>query len=110
MMGMPECNVVLAQCALYLARAPKSIAVYDAYEKTKALVMSAPAYPVPLHIRNPETKLNRDLGYGAGYIYNPTHEGPVNQQYFPEELKGTKLFDPAKIHPIGTNPQSGDAK
>jgi putative ATPase len=110
MIGLPECNVVLAQCCVYLARAPKSIAVYEAYEKVKALVHKAPSYPVPLHLRNPTTKLNRDLGYGEDYKYNPHHDGPVDQQYFPEELIGTKFFNPDAVHRASQASEDNDSE
>ena len=65
---MPECDCILAQCAVYLAEAKKSIRVYAAYNKVKALVKTEQAYPVPLHIRNAPTGLMRKLDYGKGYL------------------------------------------
>lgn len=90
--GMPECNVILAQCVAYLAKAPKSNALYVAYDAAKTDVHASPNDPVPLHIRNAPTKLMKDLGYGKGYKYNPEFEGPVDQDYLPERLKGRKYL------------------
>ncbi|XP_067856355.1 ATPase WRNIP1 isoform X2 [Heptranchias perlo] len=69
--GMPECEVILAQCVVYLARAPKSVEVYMAYEAVKESVRNhkGPLPSVPLQLRNAPTKLMKDLGYGKGYKY-----------------------------------------
>ncbi len=90
--GMPECNVVLAQATAYLARAPKSNALYTAYQSVQKDIKNLPAYPVPLHIRNAPTELMKDVGYGKDYKYNPNFAGPVDQDYLPDELKGRKYF------------------
>uniref|UniRef100_A0A8C4RUZ7 ATPase WRNIP1 n=2 Tax=Erpetoichthys calabaricus TaxID=27687 RepID=A0A8C4RUZ7_ERPCA len=92
--GMPECEVLLAQCAVYLARAPKSIEVYSAYNRVKECLKShkGPLPPVPLHLRNAPTKLMKSLGYAKGYKYNPSFTEPVEQDYLPEEMKGTNFF------------------
>ncbi|XP_053101427.1 ATPase WRNIP1 [Hemicordylus capensis] len=92
--GMPECEVLLAQCVLYFARAPKSIEVYSAYSKVKACLRNhqGPLPPVPLHLRNAPTRLMKDLGYAKGYKYNPIYKEPVEQEYLPEELKGINFF------------------
>ncbi|CAH2284164.1 ATPase WRNIP1 [Pelobates cultripes] len=91
--GMPECDVILAQCVMYLTRAPKSIAVYSAYGKVKACLKNhkGPLPPVPLHLRNAPTKLMKGLGYGKGYKYNPKYSEPVVQDYLPPEMKGIKF-------------------
>ncbi|KAJ8337092.1 hypothetical protein SKAU_G00383120 [Synaphobranchus kaupii] len=88
--GMPECEVILAQCVVYLARAPKSVEVYKAYASVKACVRNqrGPLPPVPLHLRNAPTRLMKDLGYAKGYKYNPSFSEPVEQDYLPEELRG----------------------
>ena len=91
--GLPECNVILAQCVAYLARAPKSNALYAAYAQAAEDVRRLPNAPVPLHIRNAPTKLMKNLGYGKGYKYNPDFDGPVEQDYLPDELKGKKYFE-----------------
>jgi putative ATPase len=90
--GMPECNVILAQCVAYLAQAPKSNALYVAYDAAKADVHASPNDPVPLHIRNAPTKLMKEIGYGKGYKYNPDFDGPVDQDYLPTRLKGRKYL------------------
>jgi putative ATPase len=68
-MGMPEGNTALAQAAIYLATAPKSNAVYEAYNRAAEDAHSDVAQPVPLHLRNAPTKLMKDLEYGKGYKY-----------------------------------------
>lgn len=92
--GMPECEVILAQCAVYLARAPKSVDVYKAYANVKACLRNhkGPLPSVPLHLRNAPTKLMKKLGYSKGYKYNPSFSGPVEQEYLPDELKGVNFF------------------
>ncbi|XP_053570633.1 ATPase WRNIP1 [Bombina bombina] len=91
--GMPECDVILAQCVMYLAQAPKSISVYSAYNKVKDCLRNykGPHPPVPLHLRNAPTKLMKNLGYGKGYKYNPKFQEPIEQDYLPLELKGTRF-------------------
>lgn len=91
--GMPECNVILAQVVAYLAKAPKSNALYEAYSRVREDVKRLPNEPVPLHIRNAPTDLMKDLGYGKGYKYNPAFKGPVDQDYLPEKLRGRKYLD-----------------
>ncbi|XP_028593693.2 ATPase WRNIP1 [Podarcis muralis] len=92
--GMPECEVLLAQCVVYFARAPKSIEVYGAYNNVKACLRNhqGPLPPVPLHLRNAPTRLMKDIGYGKGYKYNPMYKEPVEQDYLPKELKGVDFF------------------
>ncbi|XP_064611187.1 ATPase WRNIP1-like [Liolophura sinensis] len=92
--GMPECDVILAQCAAYLARAPKSVEVYLAYDRAKNCVRNhqGPMPGVPLHLRNASTKLMKDLGYGKGYKGKPDQDGSYEQEYFPEGLEGTDFF------------------
>ncbi|XP_076828126.1 ATPase WRNIP1 [Brachyhypopomus gauderio] len=92
--GMPECEVILAQCVVYLARAPKSVEVYKAYNGVKACLRShkGPLPSVPLHLRNAPTRLMKDLGYAKDYKYNPAFKGPVDQSYLPEELRGINFF------------------
>ncbi|XP_048765905.2 ATPase WRNIP1-like [Ostrea edulis] len=92
--GMPECDVNLAQCVVYLARAPKDVEVYQAYNRAKHSVANqkGPLPSVPLHLRNASNKVLKSLGYAKGYKYNPNYDGPVEQEYFPPELKGTDFF------------------
>ncbi len=86
-LGMPECSVHLAQVVVYLAKAPKSNALYTAYQAVQEDIRSLPNAPVPLHIRNAPTKLMKNLGYAKGYKYNPDYDGPVEQDYLPDSLK-----------------------
>lgn len=87
-------QVILAQCAVYLARAPKSVDIYQAYANVKACLRNhkGPLPSVPLHLRNAPTKLMKQLGYAEGYKYNPAFSNPVEQEYLPEELRGTNFF------------------
>ena len=97
-LGMPECEVHLAQATVYLAKSKKSNALYIAYGKVKEDIRKAPNEPVPLHIRNAPTKLMKELDYGKGYKYTPdfkTKEA-AEQEYLPESLKGRKYID---FHP-----------
>lgn len=89
--GMPECEVHLAQLVIYLANTKKSVAAYMGYKKARADVQEHGNLGVPLHIRNAPTKLMKDLNYGKGYKYTPL-EDSSDQEYFPEELKGRKYF------------------
>ncbi len=92
LIGMPECNVHLAELAAYLAKAPKSNAVYLAYGRAASDARETSDLGVPLHLRNAPTRLMKDLGYGKDYKYNPSYDGPVDQEYLPPELKGKKYL------------------
>lgn len=95
--GLPEGKLALAQCVVYLALAPKSNAVYAAYEEAARDAKELGALPVPLSIRNPVTRLMKDIGYGKEYRY--PHEDPdavVSQEYFPEELAGRRYYRPVE--------------
>jgi len=91
--GMPECNVILAQLVVYLARCKKSNALYVAYGRAKADVEEHGNLPVPLHIRNAPTKLMKDLNYGKDYKYSPDFDYGEDQEYMPDKLKGKKYID-----------------
>ncbi|KAJ2683624.1 DNA-dependent ATPase mgs1 [Coemansia sp. RSA 1285] len=91
--GMPECDTILAHCVAYLARAPKSVESYKAFNKVKAVVDAENPWPVPLQLRNAPTGLMRDMGYGKDYKYNPDYDGPMDQDYLPEEIKHYRFFD-----------------
>jgi len=94
--GMPECDLALAQAVSYLATAPKSNALYAGYGEVKADVRKYGALPVPLHIRNAPTRLMKDIGYGKGYKYAHKFEGHiVEQEHLPEKLKGRKYYHPS---------------
>jgi len=90
--GMPECNVVLAETVVYLAKAPKSNKIYEAYQAVQRDIQNLPNEPVPLHIRNAPTKLMKNLGYGKDYKYSPEYDYQENQDYLPEKLKGKKYL------------------
>ena len=92
-LGMPECDVCLAQCVAYLAQAPKSVAVYAAYGRVKKDIAQSPNDPVPLHIRNASTSLMKNLGYGKGYVYPPTAVKNEKQEYLPDRLRGKRYFE-----------------
>jgi putative ATPase len=93
--GLPEGELALAEAAVYLATAPKSNALYLAYEKARADVKEKGALPVPLPIRNAPTKLMGELGYGKGYKYAHDYpEGIVKQDYFPQELGPRSYYRP----------------
>ena len=89
--GLPECGVNLAHCAIYLAKSPKSIVAYLAYEAALKEVETSGNLPVPLHLRNAPTKLMKDLGYGKNYKYTPLHDDS-KQEYLPDKLKGKKFL------------------
>ncbi|KAK1263500.1 hypothetical protein QJS04_geneDACA009490 [Acorus gramineus] len=91
--GMPECAVCLAQCVAYLALAPKSVAVYEAFEEARRAVKESKGgnEGVPLHLRNAPTKMMGEFGYGKGYVYTPHHPG-VEQSYLPPSLQNCKFL------------------
>jgi len=91
--GMPECNVILAQVVVYLAKCKKSNALYKAYLKVQEDIEEYENLPVPLHLRNAPTKLMKKLGYGKNYKYSPDYKYQEKQEYLPPELKGRKYLD-----------------
>ncbi|MCH4247719.1 MAG: replication-associated recombination protein A [Acinetobacter populi] len=94
--GMPEARIILGQCAVYLATSPKSNSTYLAINQALQLAEKTAHLPVPLHLRNAPTKLMKQQGYGADYLY--PHDFPehfVLQEYLPPELKGTQLYQRA---------------
>jgi putative ATPase len=94
-LGTPEGELALAQATVYLATAPKSNRVYEAFGRAAEAAHSHPAEPVPLHIRNAPTKLMHELGYGSGYQYaHHAAEGYVPQEYLPEALRGQQWYEP----------------
>jgi putative ATPase len=95
LVGMPEAELALAQAVLYLATAPKSNRVTTAYEAARQDVREQANPPVPLHLRNAPTRLMRELGRGAGYLYPHDFErGLVAQEYLPEGLRGRIYYTP----------------
>ncbi len=97
-LGMPECNLALAQTVIYLATAPKSNSTYRAYLRAAAAAKESGDLPVPLHIRNAPTRLMKELGYGKEYKYPHNEEEHfVAEEYLPEELRGSKFYEPGKF-------------
>ena len=95
LVGMPECELALAQAAVYLALAPKSNALYRAYGEAKADVQRTINEPVPLHLRNPVTEAMRELGYGKGYQYaHDLREGVAPMECLPPGLFGREYYRP----------------
>ena len=95
MLGSPEGELALAEAAVYLATAPKSNRVYEAWGAALELARSTPAEPVPLHVRNAPTSLMKELGYGKGYLY--AHAFPqayIPQDYLPAAIADRVLYEP----------------
>jgi len=90
--GLPECNVILAQIVVYLAKCEKSNELYTAYNQAAADVHEYGNLQVPLHIRNAPTRLMKDLGYGKDYKYSPEYDYKEKQEYLPEKLKKRKYL------------------
>lgn len=96
--GIPEGNLALAEAAVYLATAPKSNSIYTAYARVQNEVKNGKNEPVPLHLRNPVTKLMKDVGYGKDYKY--AHDFPghvVEQQHLPDSLKNKRFYFPCDL-------------
>lgn len=97
--GMPEGWIPLAQCATYLASAPKSNASYASYKRAKHDIEEHGTLPTPKHLRNAPTKFMKELGYGKEYKYAhdfDEHFVP-NEQYLPDKLKGKRYYRPTEI-------------
>jgi len=95
MIGLPECDVALAQAAVYLALAPKSNALYMGVRQARRDVLEAVNDPVPLHLRNAPTKMMKGLGYGKGYEYAHDVQGGVaDMDCLPERLAKRRYFRP----------------
>ena len=93
--GMPEGNTALAQAAIYLATAPKSNAVYEAYNHAAEDAHQDVAEPVPLHLRNAPTRLMKELDYGKGYRYAHNEADAVaDMSCLPPAIEGRKYYDP----------------
>lgn len=94
--GPAEGERAIAQAAVYLSLAPKSNAVYSAFNQMRQLVSELPQYEVPLHLRNAPTKLMRELGHGHSYRY--AHDEPgayaAGERYLPEPLSGKQFYQP----------------
>jgi len=97
-LGTPEGELALAECIVYLAMAPKSNAVYVAYNEVRALVKKEGTRPVPMHLRNAPTQLMKDLDYGRDYRYAHDEEGgfAAGESYFPEGMKPPPFYRPVE--------------
>jgi putative ATPase len=97
-LGSPEGELALAEAAIYLATAPKSNRVYEAWGHAQHAAREHPAEPVPLHIRNAPTQLMKDLGYGKDYRYDHAEEEALaaGQEYLPDALRGAKWYEPTE--------------
>lgn len=94
--GMPEARIVLAQTATYLSSAPKSNAAYRAIEGAMKDVRELPDDPVPVHLRNAPTRMMKEIGYGAGYLYGHEFDGHfTEQQYLPDNLASRIYYNPS---------------
>jgi putative ATPase len=95
-LGRPEGDLALAQAAVYLACAPKSNALYRAFQQAAEQVLEAGSLPVPDHLRNAPTRLARSLGHGRGYRY--AHDEPgafaAGEHYLPPELGEIRFYQP----------------
>ncbi|MBR3904995.1 MAG: replication-associated recombination protein A [Clostridia bacterium] len=93
--GMPECSVHLTQAVVHLSLAPKSNALYVAYEEAKKDALQTLAEPVPLHIRNAPTRLMQELEFGKGYQYaHDTKEKVTGMECLPDSLQGKSYYRP----------------
>lgn len=108
--GMPECTVNLSEAVVYLSLAPKSNALYTAYESCKQDVKNTQSAPVPLWIRNAPTRLMEDLHYGEGYVYaHDTAEGVARMQCLPDCLKDRVYYRPTQEGSEGALKEKLDA-
>ena len=97
LIGMPECSVHLTEAAVYMSLAPKSNALYVAYESAKKDALTMLAEPVPLVIRNAPTKLMKELEYGKGYQYaHDTKDKLTDMQCLPDSLLGKEYYRPTE--------------
>ncbi|HMU46720.1 MAG TPA: replication-associated recombination protein A [Chitinophagaceae bacterium] len=95
--GYPESNLILSQCAIYLASSAKSNSATIAIGEALSAVKQLGDLPVPLHIRNAPTRLMKNLGYGKNYEYSHSYENNFSpQEYLPKEISGKKFYDPGK--------------
>ena len=97
-LGSPEGELALAECVVYLAVAPKSNAVYKAYNSVRKLIKAEGTRPVPLHLRNAPTALMKDLDYGKAYRY--AHDEPdgfaAGENYWPDDMTPPTLYEPVE--------------
>lgn len=97
-LGSPEGELAIAQAVLYLAAAPKSNAVYNAFKQARADIAQLPDYDVPVHLRNAPTQLMKSLDYGAEYRYahNEPNAYAAGENYFPEDLADKQYYHPVE--------------
>lgn len=96
-LGMPECSVHLTHAVVYLSLAPRSNALYAAYEHAKADAIAMLNEPVPLQLRNAPTRLMRELDYGKGYVYaHDTADKIADMECLPESLRGKRYYVPTE--------------
>ena len=97
-LGTPEGELALAECVIYLAMAPKSNAVYKAYNEVKAFIKKDGTRPVPMHLRNSPTKLMKELDYGKGYRYAHDEEGgfAAGESYLPDGMAAPGFYRPVE--------------
>ncbi|TQV73550.1 replication-associated recombination protein A [Exilibacterium tricleocarpae] len=97
-LGSPEGQLAIAQAIVYLAAAPKSNAVYNAFKSAMADVQQLPSYEVPLHLRNAPTGLMKELAYGQAYRYAHDEEGgyAAGERYFPDEMTARYYYEPVE--------------
>jgi len=95
-LGTPEGELALAEAVIYLACAPKSNAVYTAYNAARAFIAEDGSRPVPLRLRNAPTKLMKQLDYGKGYRYAHDEEGgyAAGERYFPDKMPEVSWYEP----------------
>ena len=96
--GLPEGRIPMSELAIYLACSPKSNAAYTAIDQALAEVRESGNLSIPLHLRNAPTNLMKDIGYGKDYKYAHNFQGGfIDENYLPEEIKGTAYYQPSKI-------------
>ncbi|MCY7369672.1 MAG: recombination factor protein RarA, partial [Polaromonas sp.] len=97
-LGSPEGELALAQCVVYLAVAPKSNAVYRAFNEAKAFIKQDGTRPVPLHLRNAPTRLMKQLDYGTHYRYAHDEEDgfAAGENYFPDGMPAPDWYRPVE--------------
>jgi len=98
-LGSPEGELALAEAVVYLATAPKSNRVYEAWSSAVEAAREYADEPVPMHIRNAPTRLMKDLGYGRGYRYDHAEESALaaGQKYLPEVLRDASWYEPTDV-------------
>lgn len=95
LLGMPECNVNIAQLVVYLSISPKSNSLYQAYNAVKEDAIKTANLKVPLHLRNAVTSLDKKIGCGKGYKYAHDFDTPITDMVcLPESLKNKKYYVP----------------